>query len=528
MEIEAQYDYVVVGAGTAGCAVAARLVERFHPRVLLIEAGGSDRDNPNIARTDLPSTASLWADPAAVWGYQTEPQPALDSRTVPIPQGRVLGGGSSVNAMIHVRGNRRDFDGWHRAGNRGWSYRDVLPLFRRSEHYPAGDPEFRGTGGPLRVRDLAQPSEASAAFVAGASALGFAGPIDYNAGVQEDGAFFYQSTRSSGTHRCSAADAYLRPVLGDPNLTVLVGARANRLLTRGSDVVGVEYELDGRPHRVGVTTETIVTCGALASPTLLMRSGIGPAADLVGYGIEPVADLPGVGRNLQDHVLFGIGYESRRPLAAPELLAEAGLFTRLGTGEPDRSPDVQLFFGPVQFVPERYQTDGPGFTVAPVLAQPHSRGSVRLRSADPADLPVVDPGYLRVGRDLDVLVDAVRLSRELVHTGDFDGLRGRELAPGEGLDGPALRDYLRGAVSTVWHPVGTCRMGADDDAVVDDRLRVRGVGGLRVADASVMPTITCGNTNAATLMIAERAADLVGEALTGRLVTESTRKDEAL
>jgi choline dehydrogenase len=308
--------------------------------------------------------------------------------------------------------------------------------------------------------------------------------------------------------RCSAATAYLGPVLSHPRLTVRSGARVARVALREGRAVGVEYVLDGRLATAGAGSEIIVCCGAFATPQVLMLSGIGPAGHLREHGLTPVVDLPGVGRNLQDHMLFGVGWECLAEQPLPELLAEAGLFTRTRAGL--ESPDLQFFFGPVQFLAEQYKIDGPGFTFAPILIQPRSRGEVTLRSADPRDLPIVDPHYLEASQDADVLIAGIELAREFAHTSAFDGLRGRELAPGAALTSRAdLEAYVREQASTVWHPAGTCQMGYTPDAVVDAQLRVHGVEALRVADASVMPVITSGNTEAAVIAIAERAADLI-------------------
>jgi choline dehydrogenase len=509
------FDVVVVGAGSAGCVIARRLVDNGC-RVLLLEAGGPD-DPAAIHDTDLGSMTSLWGDPAVVWPHVTVAQHGLAGRSVPIPQGRVLGGGSSVNAMMFVRGNRRDFDHWHRLGNDGWGYDDVLPYFRRCEDFIDGADEHRGVDGPLSVVHYERASDASRAFAKAAVELGYRPPgFDYNGEQQENGPFFYQSTRSKDNQRSSTAVAYLRPVLAHPDLTVRTGAPATRVLLDGTHAVGVEYTVGGTVRRALAETEVVVTAGALTTPQLLMLSGIGPAAHLGGHGIATVVDLPGVGRNLQDHLLFGVGYQSRRDLPFPALLAEAGMFLYTAPAPDTAAPDLQFFFGPIQFVADEYKVDGPGFTFAPILAQPRSRGTVGLRSADATDLPVVDPHYLDDPGDVDVLVRGIEISRDLVHTRAFDGIRGRELAPGEAVSDRAdLARYVRAHASTVWHPVGTCRMGSDRDAVVDAHLRVHGVAGLRVADASVMPTITCGNTNAATIMIAERAADLIAAGASG-------------
>lgn len=504
------FDYIIVGAGAAGCVIARRLAEQVDCRVLLLEAGGPD-DRAAIHNTDLSSMTSMWGPNDVNWGYTTVPQPHLNGRSIPIAQGKVLGGSTSINAMMYIRGNRRDFDHWNHLGNEGWSYQDVLPYFKKSEDFEGGDSAYRGAGGPLEVIRYENPSPVSKAFVQAAMELGYAGDgWDCNAEQQENGAFLYQSTRTRDNHRCSTAVAFLQPVLKHPHLTVATRAQATRILLDGTRAVGVEYVQDGIVQQARAEAEVILACGAFASPKLLMLSGLGPAEPLARHGIAPVVDLPGVGQNLQDHLLFGVGYQSLQELPLPQLLSEAGLFTYAHEGLSAASPELQFFFGPVQYVNEPYRVAGPGFTFAPILVQPHSRGTVTLRSKDPSDLAVVDPRYLESDADVEVLVRGLTLARELANTRALAPFRGRELAPGDKITRrDELVSYVRNSASTVWHPIGTCKMGKDRDAVVNPRLQVHGVEGLRVADASIMPRITCGNTNAATIMIAEKAADMI-------------------
>ncbi|MFI7700870.1 GMC family oxidoreductase [Nonomuraea sp. NPDC049480] len=493
------WDYVVAGGGAAGAVVAARLVERTAARVLLLEAGG-EADLPAIRQTGIPGMASLWQDPAVTWPHVTLPQAGLNGRTIPLPQGKVLGGGSSVNAMLYVRGNRRDYDGWAALGNEGWAYEEVLPCFKRAEDFEDGAGPYHGADGPIKVARLTRMSEVSRAFLRAARELGFPGgeDWDYNGAAQE-GAFAYQSTRTKDDQRSSTAFAYLDPLRGNPRLTVVTGAAVTRVLLDGTTATGVEYVRDGVLHRAEASAEVIVSCGALATPKLLQLSGIGPAGALREHGIAVAADLPGVGAHLHDHVILGVAYRARMELPLPELLAEAGMF-------PPGDPDLQLLFGPVQFVSDEYRVDGPVFTFAPVLARPRSRGTLALRSADPADPPLVDPRYLEEPEDLAALVRGIELCRELAHTEALSPFHDRESAPGRET---GLSSYVRSTATTVWHPVGTCRMGRDPLAVVDAALRVHGIDRLRVADASIMPSIPAGNTAAATVMIGERAADLL-------------------
>ncbi|MFJ8489528.1 GMC family oxidoreductase [Streptomyces sp. NPDC094038] len=512
-------DYVVVGAGSAGCAVAARLSADPSVTVILLEAGGPD-ERPEIHHADAASVLSLltadWRGEID-WGYETEPEAGMDGRRIPVARGKVLGGCSSVNALMWVRGSRHDYDRWVTEGATGWSYDDVLPYFRRAESYSGGGSELRGAEGPVRVRQLDRPSPLASAFVAAAGELGHdaAGDGDYNGARQDGFGFLYQTNRDDAGGRCSAADAYLRPALDRPNLTVLTGARTTRLLLDtghdGARVTGVEYVRGGdAPARIRADREVIVSAGAFESPKLLMLSGIGPADHLRAHGIHCVRDLPGVGAGLQDHLFTPVCYQSLQEHPSGALLSEAGLFTHTPVADQDGPPDLQFTFGPVKFLPAGAPADqweGPGLTFAPIAVLPHSRGRVRLRDADPESNAVISAGYLTSAADLDVLVYGVELARELAATRALDAFRGDELGPGKDVTTPAeLRAYVAANATTLWHPAGTCRMGSGPDAVTDPELRVHGIEGLRVADASVMPSIVAGNTHAPSVMIGERAA----------------------
>jgi choline dehydrogenase len=500
------FDYIIVGAGTAGCVLARRLLEQTDATVALVEAG-APADREDIARSDVLAVTALWGDPDVTWPYRTEAQAGLDGRSIDLPQGKVVGGSGSINAMIYVQGNPADFDHWESLGNTGWGYRDLAPYFRAAEQFDDDDAGGRGHDGPLHVRRYGRPSPVAEAFLGAAAGLGYpAAGGEYNGERRDHGAFLYQSTRDPANQRSSTSTGYLRPVLGNPRLTVFPRTTVHSIVLAGDRAIGVRHGPSG--EHLAADEEVIVACGALSSPALLMRSGIGRPEHLSQHGITPVVALPGVGQNLQDHLLLGVGYASTVELPFPELIAEAGLFAAPApaAGTEPGAPELQMLAGPVQFIRDEYKTDGPGFTFAPVLLHPQSRGEIRLRSADPAALPLVDPHYLEDPADLDVLVRGIELARELAGSPAFDRVRGRELAPGTGQE---LAGYVRQSATTVWHPVGTCAMGPAETGVVDPDLRVHGVTGLRVADASVMPTITSGNTNTPTIAIAERAAALI-------------------
>jgi len=517
------FDVVVVGAGSAGCALAARLTEDPSLRVLLLEAGGSDR----VLEVQIPAALYKTFRTRRDWNYSTEPQPAAAQRRVFWPRGKMLGGCSSNNAMIYIRGAAADYDEWAQlTGDPGWSYESVLPLFRRMEDNARGADAFHGTGGPLRVEDLRSPHPWSRAVVESAVAAGHPRNDDFN-GARQEGAGLYQVTQRRG-RRWSAADAYLHPAEGRPNLTVRTGSHVTRVLLEGDRATGIEYVADGRLEQVHAD-QVVLAAGAIGSPQVLQLSGIGPADHLRSVGVDVALDLPGVGEGLQDHPLVPTiwhvrsgrslfrgespaGYAQwfgarRGPLTSN--LAEAGLFTR--SDDALAEPDLQFHFLPVKYWQQaRVDPDVDAFTACAVLVRVESRGSVRLRSADPTWAPAIDAGYLTDDRDLEALVTGVEKARDVAAVGPLAGVLAEEWSPGGTVSTrEGLRQKVRETLESLYHPVSSCRMGTDDLAVVDPQLRVHGIEGLRVVDASVMPTLVRGNTNAPTMMIAERAADLI-------------------
>jgi choline dehydrogenase len=494
-------DFIVVGAGSAGAAVAYRLVERG-ATVLLLEAGGP-ADNPAIH--DPARSHELW-DAAEDWGFRTVPQAVCADRELHLPRGRVLGGSSSLNAMIYVRGAAADYDAWAYGGADGWGWEDVLPAFLRLEDFRGEGGAARGTGGPVTVIAGYEPDPIHRAIATAATETGIPFNPDYNGGTL-DGVSFTELTIRDG-RRHGTAEAYLAALAGEPRLMVLTGAEATRLLLEGERCIGVEWLRDGRLERASAG-EVIVAAGAIGSPHLLLRSGIGPEAELLGAGVEPLHDLPGVGRNLHDHLLAPVIFAAERDLGppAPGLpQPQSHLFWRSRPGL--TVPDTQ----PIHFNVPLYEPwmEGPenGFSLMAGMIRPLSRGTVTLAGPDPTAAPLIDLAALTCEADLEALAASVSLCREIGAAPALGEWGARELYPGPGIaDAAALRDYVRRTAITYHHQVGTCKMGRDELAVVDPTLRVHGIEGLRVADASVMPTVTSGNTNAPAIMIGERAAD---------------------
>jgi len=538
-------DYIVVGAGSAGCVLANRLSADGRHKVLLLEAGGDDRPTRNpgqfwsnmLIHTPVGFGRTLH-DPKVNWLYQTEPDPSSGGRAHVWPKGKVLGGSSSINGLLYVRGQGADFDGWRQMGCEGWGADDVLPYFRRSEHQERGESAYHGVGGPVNVSDITVTHPISEALVEACDQAGVPRLDDIN-GAEQEGAAAFQFTIRDG-QRCSTAVAYLHPVEGRANLRIETNAQATRILFEGRRATGVEFLQGGRRRIARARAEVILSAGAVASPQLLEVSGLGAGALLAAQGVPVVADMPGVGENLQDHYMIGMQWRlkpnlvtvnelSRFPRLAGEVLRYA--ITRKGLlsfavahalafakSRPDlEHPDIQLHMMPASMDLEKLgkaqslALEGhPGLTITPCQLRPESRGSVHIRSPDATIYPVIHANYLSDPLDQEVAIAGVKLARKVAGQPALAPYMRSETAPGAGVVSDAdIAAYTQVAGTTLYHAVGTCRMGHGPTDVVDPQLRVHGIEGLRVVDASIMPRIISGNTNAAVIMIAEKAADMI-------------------
>lgn len=520
------WDYIVIGAGSAGCVLANRLTEDGTSHVLLLEAGSRDW-NPFI---HMPGGLGKLFGPGVNWRFHTAPQKHLDNRAVWYPQGKTLGGSSSINAMIYIRCQREDYDDWAELGNEGWAYEDVLPYFRRSEDNNRLADRYHGDSGPLWVSDQSDPHPISRAFVKAAQQYGLPYNADFN-GETMYGAGLYQVTCRNGRRR-SAAVSYLNPVRNRSNLTIETQARVTRIVVEDGRAVGVELSTPKGSRLVRAAKEVIVSAGAINSPRLLMLSGIGSADELTKIGIRPVHDLPGVGKNLHDHICTNVHVQTRDPIGydgqdrfpksilhglqwllyktgpVSSVIVEGGGFFQ--TAGEDR-PNLQIHVAPATVVRGgQTRIEGHGFTVNSTFLRPRSRGQVALRSAVPADEPIIDPDYLADPYDRQMAIESVRIIREVLAQPAIARMIAHERLPGpKARTDDEILSYIRQYACCDYHPVGTCKMGTDDMSVVDPHLRVRGLQGLRVIDSSIMPVLTSGNTNAPTIMIGEKGADLV-------------------
>lgn len=526
-----EFDYVIVGGGSAGSTLAARLSENPKVTVCLLEAGPEDKS----ALIHMPLGFAFFPEGTVYnWSFDTAPQRQLGDRVCHQPRGRTLGGSSAINAMIYIRGSRADYDGWAAAGATGWSFDEVLPYFRRAEDNERGADAFHATGGPLGVSDLRFKNPLSDIFLAAAAELQMPANADFN-GAQQDGMGYYQVTQRNG-RRCSAAAAYLHPARSRANLSVITDARCEKVMIENSRATGVRFRHGREAKTVRARREVILSAGAFQSPQILMLSGVGPADHLRKVGVEVLLDAPGVGKNLQDHLDYTVLRRTKAPdaigLTLPFImgfpkaflsfqkdgrgpltsnLAEAGGFVRT---EPHLDePDIQLHFLPTLVDDHgRKKHFGGGYSCHACVLRPRSRGAVRLSSQDPMAAPEIDPNFLSDDDDLRRLMRGARIMFRIMEAPAFASVAGDYLYAGPECSDEALIADIKARSDTIYHPVGTCRMGTDAGAVLDPRLRVRGIEGLRVVDASVMPNLVSGNTNAPSIMIGEKAADLIKSA----------------
>ena len=530
--MKAEYDYIVVGAGSSGCVLAGRLSEDPQTRVLLLEAGPKDRSI--WIHLPIGYGKTMWSN-SYNWRFQTAPEPHMNGRQIYWPRGKTLGGCSAINGLIYIRGQQQDFDRWAGLGNPGWSHAEVLPYFIRSEGNQRGASPHHGADGPLKVSDIGARHELIEAFIAGAAESGVPRNEDFN-GAQQEGAGYYQLNTHRGW-RCSSADAFLRPARQPNNLRVATDAFAARLIFEGKRAVGVRYRQDGVLKEARCAIEVLLAAGAVQSPQLLQLSGIGPRALLEKFGIPVLVDAPGVGENLQDHLQIRLGYECTRPITTNDQLNslwgkakiglqwlllrtgplavginQGGCFMRVLPGE-SVTPDAQFHVSTLSADMAGGKVHPwSGFTLSVCQLRPESRGHIRIRSTDPFEPPEIAPNYLDSDLDRRAAVAGIRAARAIAASKSLSPYVLREVKPGAELQSDAeLLEFCRNHGATIFHPVGTCRMGNDVLAVVDARLRVYGVQRLRVVDCSIMPTLVSGNTHAAAVMLAEKAVDMILE-----------------
>ena len=528
-QAELDADFIIVGAGSAGCVMAARLTEDPATRVVLLEAGGEDKN----MWIHIPlGYGKTFANPAVNWMFRTEPDASTNGRSIFWPRGKVLGGSSSINGMVYIRGQHEDFDHWRQLGNAGWSFQDVLPYFRRSEDQQTFRDDYHGGDGPLAVSDPTYSHPICDSFIEAAVEAGYPRNKDFN-GASQEGVGYQQTTTRNG-RRCSTAVGYLHPARKRPNLTVITQATTERVLMEGRRAVGVSYSQGGVSRVIRAKREVVLCAGAIGSPHIMMLSGIGPAAHLTEMGIDPVHHLPGVGQCLQDHYSSAVKLRCSQPITFNDVMMNP--LKKLGVGiryllhrdgpltmaagpvalfartRPElASPDIKISISP-------FSLDNPaaglhkfsGFTVIAYQLRPDSRGEIKLKSANPFDAPAMIPNYLTDPNDQRTIVDGLKIARGLLKNPLLSRYVESEYLPGPDVNTDAeLLNYARQYGGTVYHPTSTCRMGPDPMAVVDERLRVHGMDGLRVVDASIMPIVASGNTNAPTIMIAEKAADMI-------------------
>lgn len=530
MSLEKAYDYIVIGAGSAGCVMANRLSEDSDKTVLLLEAGGKD-SNPWI---HVPiGYFKTMHNPKTDWCYMTEPDPGINGRQLQWPRGKVLGGSSSLNGLLYVRGQKEDYDDWAALGNKGWSYDEVLPYFKKSENQERGADKYHGVGGPLAVSNIRIKREICDKFISAAEQVGIPRNDDSNGESQEGVGYFQLTINRNGT-RCSTAVGFLRPALKRNNLTAVTKAQVDRIEFEGNRATGVTFTVKGIKHTVQCNGEVVLSAGAINSPQILMLSGIGANDELAKHNIKQVKELPGVGKNLQDHLQIRTIYKVNKPITlndevnnpirkvlmgmeyalfrtGPLTMAASQVCIFTKTDKSMQRPDIQYHLQPLS---ADKPADGThrfsAFTASVCQLRPTSTGHIELKSADPKEYPAIHPNYLATEEDQKTAIESIKVTRNIINAPALAPLIQEEHEPGVQHQTDAeLLEYARNRATTIYHPTGTCKMGHDDMAVVDDRLRVHGIEGLRVVDCSIMPVIVSGNTNAPAIMIAEKASDMI-------------------